>query len=103
MKSLKRLSSVCITVYIPLALLIPRGILSVVGRVSKKVWKVRRARVEKILSEVAYVLKKNPKLLDDGDVRRWLLMIFSIAVVYGDPGVKEFFRSLYAKLLEQPH
>jgi len=81
--------------------------LSAIGRVSNKTpnktRKVRRARVQKILSEIVYVLKRDPKLLDDEDVRRWLLLIFSIAMIYGDSEVKKFFGSLRAKLIEQSH
>ncbi len=62
--------------------------------------KVHRARVQKILNEIVYILKRNPKLLDNEDVKKRVLMIYSIAMVYGDSRVKKFFRHLDAELLE---
>lgn len=62
--------------------------------------KVHRARVQKIHNEIVYILKRNPKLLDDEDVKKWLLLIYSIVMVYGDSEVKKFFRNLDTKLLE---
>ncbi len=60
----------------------------------------KRDKVTRILSEIVYILKRNPNLLNDKEVREWIITIYGIAIVYGDSRVRKFFKDLRPKLLQ---
>ena len=57
-------------------------------------------RVRKVLSEIVFVLRRNPSLLKDRDVKKWLSYIYGIGVVYGDLRVKKFFYEVGPELFK---
>ena len=61
---------------------------------------VRATKIRKILYEISYILKKNPNLLKDGEVKNWLIMVYSIGLVYGDSSIRKFFKEIGGKLLQ---
>ena len=62
---------------------------------------VDRRKVQNILREIIWILKKNPLLLNDKEVQEWIMMIYGIALVYGDSATKQFFKEIRVKLLPQ--
>ena len=61
---------------------------------SDKVSKIRR-----ILGEIILILRRNPNLLNDEEVREWVMMIYGVALEYGDSRVRKFFKEIRSKLL----
>jgi len=69
----------------------------------RSAFKVRREKITGILSEIMYILNKNPNLLSDIEVTKWIITIYGIAMVYGDSRIRKFFKDIGAKLLQQPN
>ncbi len=63
----------------------------------------RLVRIRKILSEIVFILKKNPSLLNDREVREWIITVYGIAIVYGDSGIKNPSRTTDSKLFQQSY
>ena len=54
--------------------------------------------IRDILSEITKILNRNPQLLHDKEVKELIIIVYGIAMIYGDSRVKKFFKTIRPKL-----